>query len=104
MPEDYRTEQDEDDYEEWCRRSILKEASIFIVQGMTRNEAINRAEELAEQRFNVSENEVVRDEDGVIDIYLVSDLEPASSKGLNQSQIRSIYTDLCKSEDIFTGD
>ena len=101
MPEDFRTQEQEAEIEEIKQRSLLREAAIHVINGMTRDDAVRHIQEKDYLRSEAeSREQVVRDEDGMVESYLDSELEPPTSKGLNDEQINAIHRDLCADEGI----
>ncbi len=101
MVSDYLIDQDERDYEEAMQRCLIREAAVHVINGMDRASAIGHVKEIGDLRSAAEESEnVVRDEDGNVESYLESKLEPPSEEGIKQSQIEAIYRELCDKEGI----
>ena len=101
MAMDYITEKQENKYQEYKQSSLLREAAIHVITGMSRVSAIEHVNEINYLREEAERVEnVVRDEDGFVECYLESELNPPSEKGINKYQIDAIHKGLCESEGV----
>lgn len=101
MPEDFRMQEQEAEFEEIKQRSLLKEAAIHIINGTPRAAAVRHVQQIDYLRSEAERrDEVVRDADGFVELYLESELEPPKSKDLNKAQIKAIHRELCETEGI----
>lgn len=100
MASDYITEQMEEDYRETMRVQKMREAAIHIINGLGEKAAVDyvdRVEYLREEAAR--EGHVIKDEDGYVDSYLESELNPPSSEGFDEKQIYRIQQKLLEKYD-----
>lgn len=99
---DYRTEQAEQEVADEQRRSVLRDASIDIIQNKTpRAEAIERAD----NRFQLQQQaeidgDVLPDENGHAVSYLESQLNPPAVNPKKARQVQALLNELCENEGI----
>ena len=86
------------DYEEWAESYLIHEAATYVLGWkMGRDEAIKFVYELREKREQaVCTDEVIRDEDGSVDSYIDSELNLASTHGINSDQLVAVHMQLCE--------
>ncbi|TRW90668.1 hypothetical protein [Candidatus Methylobacter oryzae] len=95
MTADYITEEQEDEYKGEVQDSLLREVAVHMLHGMTEKSAIQHVTEVAHRRQKAEQSDnVIKDEDGFVENYLESELEPPNENGLNKSQINAIYQKL----------
>ncbi|EHU9446903.1 hypothetical protein KZY42_004406 [Vibrio vulnificus] len=100
MAADYITEQMEEDDREAMRIQKMREAAIHIINGSGEKAAVDHVNEVEYLRDEaVREGNVIEDEDGYVDSYLDSELNPPSSEGLNEQQIYAIQQKLLEKYD-----
>ncbi|MBL8501666.1 MAG: hypothetical protein LZF63_13060 [Nitrosomonas sp.] len=101
MSQDYITAQQEEEYKESNRRYLLWEAAIHVINGMDRESAKEHVYEIDFLRSEAEQSDnVMRDEEGYVESYLESKLNPPSTEGMNKSQIATIHKELCESEGV----
>lgn len=101
MAEDYKTQEQEAEFDEEKLRSLILEAATHVINGIPRHTAINYVKEIDARRSEAERRgEVVKDENGFVESYLDSELEPPSTEGINEAQIKAIYFELCATEGI----
>jgi hypothetical protein len=101
MSPDYIIEQQEEEYEESNKYRLLWEAAIHVINGMNRESAIKHVYKIDFLRSEAEQSDnVVRDEEGYVESYLESKLNPPSTAGMYKSQIDAIHKELCASEGV----
>lgn len=100
MVADYITEQMEEDVREAKRVQKMREAAIQIINGSGEKAAVDHVNKIEYLRDEaVRAGNVIKDEDGYVDSYLESELNPPSSEGLNEQQIYAIQQKLLEKYD-----
>ena len=101
MSNDYHMQLQE--IEEQQERNIMHNAAIYIIKGISRQDAIKKARDLDFlQRDAEEKNEVIinGEDNEIIEGYFDSSLDDPSEKNLKKDQIKAIYYELCESEGI----
>ncbi|MBU3823233.1 MAG: hypothetical protein H9917_00190 [Candidatus Oceanisphaera merdipullorum] len=96
MASDYITEQkEEEEHRETVRIELMREAAIHIIDGMPESSAMAHVEEVHALRMEAEVSDsCIRDEEGFVESYLESELEPPSTEGKNPKQIYAIQQKL----------
>lgn len=100
MAADYIIKQMEEEHCQAMRVQKMREAAIHIINGFGEKAAIDHVDEVEYLREEAArEGHVIRDEDGYVDSYLESELNPPSSERLNEKQIYAIQQKLLEKYD-----
>lgn len=95
MASDYITEQQEEEHREAVRVALMREAAAHIINGMSESAAVAHVEEIHDRRMDAEASDnCIKDEDGFVESYLETELEPPSTEGKNPKQIYAIQQKL----------
>lgn len=96
---DYILEEKEEEYQIQRERLIIEEATILILDGESRDDALSIARELEDERDQaIRDGEYVEDEHGYPESFF--DISNQRSIDHNNPQHLAIYLELCEREGI----
>ena len=96
---DYILEEQEEEYRKQRERLIIEEATILILEGESRNDALSAARELEDERDQaICDREYIEDEHGNVEEFL--NINNQQSIDHNNPQHLAIYYELCEQEGV----